>query len=144
MGLGDIDNVGTNRRALLAGTGAAGLAVTLAACGSNSPSGSSSGGSGGATSGPLGKTSDIPVQGGKIFDNQGVVVTQPVAGQYKAFSATCTHQGCTVGTVANQAIICPCHGSQFSIADGSVKNGPATQPLPAKTITVANGEITLS
>ena len=58
------------------------------------------------------------------------------AGQFKAFTAVCTHQGCIVATVANGTIDCPCHGSKFSAADGSVVNGPATSPLAPVTITV--------
>lgn len=73
---------------------------------------------------------EIPVGGGRVFDTQRVVVTQPTAGNFKAFSAVCTHQGCTVAQVT-ATIDCPCHGSQFAITDGSVVNGPATQPLPS-------------
>ena len=68
-----------------------------------------------------------------------LVITQPKAGTFKAFSAICTHQGCTVSTVENGTINCPCHGSQFAIADGSVVNGPAPKPLPAKNIKVSGG-----
>jgi len=60
------------------------------------------------------------------------VVTQPVSGTFKAFSATCTHQGCAVSEVANGTINCPCHGSRFAVADGSVTAGPATTPLARK------------
>ncbi|MEU5265245.1 Rieske (2Fe-2S) protein [Amycolatopsis sp. NPDC021455] len=92
----------------------------------------------------LGAASEIPVGGGKVFADQQVVVTQPVAGTFAAFSAICTHQGCTVGTVANGTIDCPCHGSKFKVADGSVANGPASKPLGKKAVTVANGKITLT
>jgi Rieske Fe-S protein len=95
-------------------------------------------------------TSDIPVGGGKIYGDQQVVVTQPASGSFKAFSAICTHQGCTVANVANGTINCTCHGSQYSIEDGSVVT-PATgltkqtqRPLPAKTIVVASGQATVS
>ena len=71
-------------------------------------------------------------------------MTQPTAGQYKAFSAVCTHQGCTVAKVEGGTIDCPCHGSKFHIADGSVAAGPAPSPLPAQKITVAGGEVTLA
>ena len=40
---------------------------------------------------------EIPVGGGKVFEALKVVVTQPTAGDFKAFSAVCTHQACTVG-----------------------------------------------
>ena len=67
---------------------------------------------------------------------QDVVLTQPVAGTFKAFSATCTHQGCTVAEVAGGTINCPCHGSKFAVADGAVTAGPAPRPLPEKAVTV--------
>jgi len=71
-------------------------------------------------------------------------VTQPQAGEVKAFSATCTHQGCMVRTVADGVIHCPCHNSEFSVADGSVQGGPAPKPLPAVEITVNGDSITLA
>ena len=92
----------------------------------------------------LGTTGDVPVGGGKVFADKQVVVTQPAAGTFAAFSAVCTHQGCTVDAVADGTINCPCHGSKFKIADGSVANGPASQALEKKTVTVANGKITLA
>ncbi|MEV6873270.1 Rieske (2Fe-2S) protein [Amycolatopsis sp. NPDC051128] len=92
----------------------------------------------------LGAAGDVPVGGGKVFADKQVVVTQPAAGTFAAFSAICTHQGCTVDSVADGTINCPCHGSKFKIADGSVANGPAAQPLAKKTITVAGGKITLA
>ncbi|MGQ0631436.1 MAG: Rieske (2Fe-2S) protein [Sporichthyaceae bacterium] len=91
--------------------------------------------------GGLAFTSDIPVGGGKIFEDQKVVVTQPTKGTFKGFSATCTHTGCTVGSVTGGSIVCPCHGSRFSIADGMVQAGPAEAPLPVEKITVADGSI---
>jgi Rieske Fe-S protein len=128
------------------GVGFAGVAGVLAACGD-------SGGSGGgstpaqapaAAAGGLAKTSDIPVGGGKIFEAEKVVVTQPTAGVFQAFSAVCTHKGCTVGSVSGGTINCPCHGSKYKITDASVVAGPAPAPLPAKNIKVAGGEISLA
>lgn len=135
------------RNAAIAG-GVVAAGVGIAACGS-SDSGSSgssgSGSSGGGASGPtvLGNTSDIPVGEGKIFADQKVVVTQPVAGTFKGFSSTCTHLGCTVNKVANGLIQCPCHGSMYSVTDGSVKGGPAPKPLPAANITVKGSQVVL-
>ena len=71
-----------------------------------------------------------------------LVITQPKAGTFKAFSAICTHQGCAVSTVENGTINCPCHGSEFAITDGSVVAGPAPKPLPAQAIKVSGGSIT--
>jgi Rieske Fe-S protein len=64
------------------------------------------------------------------------VITQPRAGSFAAFTAVCTHQGCTVSTVSDGTINCPCHGSKFSITNGSVVGGPAPSPLAAVSIKV--------
>ncbi|WP_030212704.1 Rieske (2Fe-2S) protein [Streptomyces bikiniensis] len=92
----------------------------------------------------LARTSEIPVGGGTVFREEKVVVTQPTAGEFKAFSAVCTHQGCLVDKVADGTIDCPCHGSKFRVADGSVVTGPATRPLPAEQIIVSGETITLA
>jgi Rieske Fe-S protein len=103
-----------------------------------------SGGTGAASAPPanlLATTAEVPVGGGKIIDGPNIVLTQPVANTFKGFSAVCTHQGCIVATIANGTIDCPCHGSKFSIKDGSVVNGPAPSPLPPVTITVQGTSI---
>ncbi|MGC5017973.1 Rieske (2Fe-2S) protein [Micromonospora sp. DT47] len=130
----------SSRRALLTGAGAVGAAVVLAACGDDSGDEATAEGGGQ----PLAKTTDIPVGGGKIFADQKVVVTQPNPGQFKAFSAICTHQDCTVSRIEGGVIVCLCHDSRFSIADGSVKKPPAKRPLPAKEIKVTGDQISLA
>jgi Rieske Fe-S protein len=99
-----------------------------------------------ANTGPvtLGQTSEIPVGGGKIFAKQLVVVTQPKDGEFKGFTAVCTHLGCTVASIRNGIIGCPCHGSEFSIVDGSVIQGPAATPLAAVPIAVNGTEVVKS
>ena len=91
----------------------------------------------------LGAASDIPVGGGAIYTAAKVVVTQPASGQYKAFSAVCTHVGCLVNKVANGTIDCPCHGSEFRMTTGAVVTGPAPSPLPAKQIKIVDGQVVL-
>ncbi|NBE55033.1 Rieske (2Fe-2S) protein [Streptomyces boluensis] len=160
----DTGSLDPARRTVVAGVGAVGLAAAVTACGGSGDStpagetsppkdatggadtgaptdGETGGGGGGGT--PLAKTGDIPEGGGKVFKEEGVVVTQPSAGDFKAFSATCTHQGCTVKDVADGTINCVCHGSKFAVADGSVEHGPATRPLPTAKIAVSGDEITL-
>ncbi len=145
-----------SRRNVIYGLAAAGVAVpVLAACGSGSDDdttgttpddGATSPGSTETASGDDGgiKTSDIPVGGGEILKDENIVVTQPEAGQFKAFSATCTHQGCQVSSVKDGTINCSCHFSKYSIEDGSVVGGPAPQPLPEKTVTVTGDTLTVS
>jgi Rieske Fe-S protein len=134
---------------------AAGAAATeshyAAAGGSPSPSASPSkaakttaSGGGSAVGGTLlADVSAIPLGEGKIFTAEKVVVTQPSQGVYKAFSAVCTHAGCILDKVADGKIYCPCHGSVFTVTTGAPVAGPATIPLPAKTITVTDGQIAL-
>ncbi|MFF1358531.1 Rieske (2Fe-2S) protein [Streptomyces sp. NPDC058297] len=146
-----------SRRTVVAAVGAAGIAAALTACGSSDDS-SSTEPAGNATKDgaakdeagkdgagkELAKTADIPVGGGKIFGDAGVVVTQPKKGEFKAFTNICTHKQCPVSAIDGGTINCPCHGSKFSIEDGSVKHPPAAQPLAAKKITVSGDSITLA
>ncbi|MFE2070104.1 nitrite reductase/ring-hydroxylating ferredoxin subunit [Streptomyces sp. Ag109_O5-1] len=162
-------SAGPARRTVVAAAGAAGLAAALTACGSSDDGSSSttttnngagsttqdSNAAGGATDTStaaagsaggtaLAKTSDIPEGGGTIYKDKAVVVTQPTSGTYKAFSTKCPHAGCAVSSVANGEIVCPCHGSKFAIADGSVKQGPATTGLTAANISVSGDQISLA
>ena len=161
------------RRGMLAGVGLVGLAGAITACssggssmsaavadpatssgmGASSPTGaaasapasasSASSAMGGSAAGALTATSAIPVGGGKIFAAQTTVVTQPSAGEFKVFSAVCTHMGCIVSQIADGRIDCPCHGSEYSITDGAVLAGPAPKPLPAKPFKVTGDSIFL-
>src|SRR5215469_2108531 len=85
--------------------------------------------------------SDVPVGGGKILTDKKIVITQPHSGDFQGFSAVCTHAGCIVGSVSGGTINCPCHGSRFSITNGSVVNGPAASPLPPVDIKVQGTSI---
>ena len=113
------------------------------ASGSSSTTGSGSASSGSAApSGTPVKTADVPVGGGVIDASALFVVTQPSAGQFKAFSATCTHQGCAVTKVQNGLIVCPCHNSQFDITSGAPTSGSqARTPLPGKSATVSGDSV---
>ena len=126
--------------AVVAGTG------VLAACGSGDVEAAASSAAGAASSAVSEaiKAADVPVGGGTVFQAIQTVVTQPTEGEYKAFSSVCTHQGCQVNAVENGVIACPCHGSTFDIATGAVVQGPATQPLPEKSVTVSGDGLTVS
>jgi Rieske Fe-S protein len=129
--------------------GAAGAVGALAGCGNpgRAPDGQPGDGDGGPTT--VASTADVPVGGGLIAAGVGVVVTQPAGGDFRGFSATCTHQGCTVAEVRDGTINCFCHGSRYSIEDGSVVRAalgltPDQQrPLPAVEITVDGGSVTV-
>ncbi len=148
---------GIDRRVLLAGTGV-GCAVLLAACGgggsgssgSTGSSSSSAGGGGGSGSGGSGQAiatlSSISVGSAvSAQDAQGnpIVVARPSADTAVAFSAVCTHQGCTVAPAGSE-LDCPCHGSRFSATTGKVLGGPAPSPLPSVPVTVRGGQVFLS
>ena len=83
----------------------------------------------------------VPRGGGIVLGEDKVVLTRPTGDEVHAFSAVCTHQGCTVASVAEGTIRCPCHGSRFDAETGQVVNGPATQPLPTVAVTVRSGEV---
>jgi Rieske Fe-S protein len=151
-----VTNEALSRRNALAGAATVGIGLPfLAACSDDSgntatdtpASGSSSEtpSAGASSSGTtLGPAADIPVGGGTVFKDAKVVVTQPAEGEFKGFSAICTHQGCPVSAVEDGTINCPCHGSKFSIDDGSPQGGPATEPLGEVEVTVEGGEISLA
>ncbi|MEU5880623.1 Rieske 2Fe-2S domain-containing protein [Spirillospora sp. NPDC047279] len=155
------------RRDLLAGAGLVGLAGMVPACGGSDKSGATSAspaptGQSSAPSAPapsttapppktaepagkeVAKTADVRVGGGTFVEGGRVVVTQPERGEFRAFSAVCTHRGCLVKTISGGTINCPCHGSEYSVEDASVVSGPATRPLARRRITVEGGGIYLA
>lgn len=128
-----------SRRIVFQGLGALGVAAVLAGCGGDDEGGGDqpepeSGAS-------LASTSEVPVGGGLILADQNIVITQPTEGDFVAFAATCTHQGSALDAVGADGIECPLHGSRFSIEDGSVTTGPATEALPTVEITVDGDQI---
>jgi Rieske Fe-S protein len=154
---------------VLAGAGLVGIAGALSACGSAGSSnpaaaapagtpataavpastpaaggqGAGGQGAGGRGASVLASTSEIPVGGGMIFTAERVVVTQPNTGEFHGFSAVCTHMGCLVNQISGGTIDCPCHGSQYSIKNGSVVGGPAPSPLPTVSIKVTGSSVSL-
>jgi Rieske Fe-S protein len=142
------------RRDVLLGAGALGAASVIAACANthhsdaaatqaptNQPTGNETTST--PTTPAVVKVTDVPVGGGTVIEDQDTVITQPQPGHFNAFSATCTHLGCTMAGVSNGTINCPCHGSRYSITDGAVVDGPAPKPLPAKIVTVNGNTLTI-
>lgn len=144
-----------DRRTLLVTGGVVATAAVVTACGSSgeaesatassAPSPDAGAGDSAVTSAsdPIASTADIPVGGGVIVEEPAVVITQPVAGEFKAFTAICPHQGCLVSEVVENEIICACHGSRFSGTDGAVLEGPAQQGLTPAGVTVDGGSVVL-
>ncbi|MEV6160605.1 Rieske (2Fe-2S) protein [Streptomyces sp. NPDC052052] len=89
----------------------------------------------------LGAPEDVPVGGSKLYRDQRVVVSCPAKGEYKAFSAQCTHAGCLLNKVEDNVGNCPCHGSRFDTTTGKVTAGPATAALPAVPVRVEGGKL---
>ncbi|WP_426311594.1 Rieske (2Fe-2S) protein [Cellulosimicrobium sp. E-16] len=141
------------RRVVLAGSGAGAALALLAACGGG-PAGTqddgTTGGGGSGGDGPdvgpgqaLASVDDVPVGGALAVtvDGAPLLVTQPEEGTFAAFSAICTHQGCTVAP-GDGELLCPCHASRYDLATGAVLGGPAPSPLPEVPVTVDGGEVT--
>jgi Rieske Fe-S protein len=99
--------------------------------------------SGGAADGntPLANLDEVPAGGGLILQNSDLVLTKDKTGAVHAFSATCTHQGCTVSEVSGGTINCPCHGSRFDVATGAPVAGPASTPLPPAKVSIRGGSV---
>lgn len=145
-----------SRRTALRGAAVIGVCAAASACGGGgdgsegkpgSVSGVGIGNVGGepaAAVGRLGSADEVPVGGGRIYKAQKVVVTQPTAGEFMAFSAVCTHQGCIVSSVKGETIVCACHGSSFSIVDGAVLDGPAPAPLKERAVIESGGNLELT
>jgi cytochrome b6-f complex iron-sulfur subunit len=146
---------GVDRRMLLAGTGV-GCALLLAACGGgggsndSADSGSDSSTLGGATSSAAGGSEKALATLASIkvgsavsaqdSDGNPVIVARPTADTAVAFSAICTHQGCTVAPAGSE-LDCPCHGSRYNATTGKVLGGPAPKPLPSIAVTVRGGQV---
>jgi nitrite reductase/ring-hydroxylating ferredoxin subunit len=135
------------RRIVFSGLGALGVAAALAGCGggSSSPGTSSTQEttSAGTSGDVLAKTSEVPVGGGIVLTDKKIVLTQPKAGTFEAFSAICKHQGFLVGEVSGNTITCLQHGSTYDATTGARTGPPAPvgSALGRIKITVKGGDI---
>lgn len=121
---------------MLAGTGAAGaVTLTAAGCGAEPKPQDALRGR------VVAQTTDVPEGGGLLLIDAKLVITQPEPGKFLAFSASCTHGGCTVQEVTTE-ILCLCHHSKFGL-DGEVLQGPAVDPLEQFEVKVEGTDIIL-
>ncbi len=133
------DDLTVSRRTVLAAGAAGAGAVALAACGSSSKKAAEQP----AANAPLAKLADIEV--GKCVSatlpgGKPAIVSRPTADSAVAFSAKCTHMGCTVAPAGTE-LHCPCHGSVYNATTGAVIHGPAPKALAKIDVHVANGEV---
>ncbi|MCX5587430.1 Rieske (2Fe-2S) protein [Streptomyces erythrochromogenes] len=132
------------RRTVLKGAaalaGAAGAGAALTACSTQTNSG---GNTPATPTAPveLGAAADVPVGGAKLYRERKLIVSCPAEGQYKAFSAQCTHAGCVLDKIVEGEGNCPCHGSRFDVSTGKVLQGPADRPLPEVPVRAENGKL---
>lgn len=96
----------------------------------------------GPPAGSIEQLSAVPVGGSMSahINGQAACIAQPTPGTVVAFSATCTHLGCTVNG-GGSTLHCPCHGSAFNAFTGAVVNGPASKPLPSIAVHVQDGYV---
>lgn len=135
-----MSDIRTSRRIVFQGLGALGVAAALAGCGGGAESSSTPPEPGV----PLATISEVPVGGGIVLPDASLVITQPTEGTFRGFDTACTHQGTPVNQVDGAEIVCPNHGSRFSIEDGSALQGPATAPLASVELTTKGQDIVLA
>ena len=159
----DATAAGPDRRAVIRGAGAVGLAAVgataLAACGSASTAGAPAGGSssGGASSAATTTAgAGTPAAPGASPRRTSRSVAAPSSqrpgrssrsrppGEFKAFSSICTHMGCPVGIGRRRHHQLPLPRQQVRHRDRRGERGPATRPLPAKTVTVKGDQLTVT
>jgi nitrite reductase/ring-hydroxylating ferredoxin subunit len=134
---------GITRRGVLAGAAAVGVGVGVAGMAAACGDGTGGPGGGGGDTGPVSvPVAQIPVGGAAIVGQ--VVVSQPTQGEFKAFSAICTHEQCIISRVSGDTVECTCHNSLFSTVDGAPLRGPAARPLSERDVTVEGDTLTVS
>ncbi|CAN2227518.1 QcrA Rieske Fe-S protein [Candidatus Nanopelagicaceae bacterium] len=95
---------------------------------------------------PVGKSSEVPANGSKIFtaknrygNTSGYVVIRNSTGII-ALSDICPHKGCSV-EIQREGLVCPCHNALFDSKSGDVLRGPASYPLEQVPVREADGII---
>lgn len=131
---------GVPRRAVLQSSAALSVGALAAAGCANS--GTARHTTSAAAGGVLIALDKVPVGGVApvTIDRRPAFIARPTADTVRAFSAVCTHQGCTV-VAAGDLLMCPCHGSHYELLTGAVTRGPAEKDLPAIPVHLDGGEV---
>ena len=92
------------------------------------------------------KVGELATNAAKIFrfgTRPGILIHTPY-GDYKAFSAVCTHLNCTVQYDDEASVIwCACHNGKYDL-NGQVISGPPPRPLDAYQVNVRGDDIVVS
>jgi Rieske Fe-S protein len=94
----------------------------------------------------VGQLRDFPLNSGKVvrFGQRPAIVVRMAGGQFRAFSAVCTHLGCTVQYRNDLELVwCPCHNGRFDLNGRNVA-GPPPRPLEAFEVAVHGDEVVVS
>lgn len=131
---------GSDPAAPSAGTSGDAASGSSAAGAGSAPNGSGAGD--GVVADAIVPLDEVPVGGAvaATIDGRPAIVARPEGTTVTAFSARCTHMGCTVA-VAGERLQCPCHGSQFDALTGAVLRGPATARLPSIPVRLDGDEV---
>lgn len=86
--------------------------------------------------------SEVPVGSAVIVGS--FIIAQPRAGEFKAYSTRCPHQGNTIDTVDGSEVICRAHQSHFSVEDGHPTEGPARSSLTEATVEINGEQLTVT
>jgi len=93
-----------------------------------------------------GSPDDLPPNSGIVFQfgTQPAILIRTPEGELRAFSAVCTHLGCTVQYVPESKVIwCPCHNGMFDLHGRNI-GGPPPRPLPEFRVNVHEGRIVVT
>jgi nitrite reductase/ring-hydroxylating ferredoxin subunit len=93
---------------------------------------------------PVLEENTLPEGGSRTVEVGGVpVLLHRAAGRVRALANTCSHMGGPLdeGTISDDCVTCPWHGSTFRFADGGIRRGPASTPQPCYDVRISDGRI---
>jgi cytochrome b6-f complex iron-sulfur subunit len=92
------------------------------------------------------KVGEVPVNSGKIFKfgNKPGILVHTVSGEFKAFSAVCSHLECIVQYKSDtKQIWCACHNGQYNLSGKNV-GGPPPRPLEEYKVNTRGDDVVVT